>query len=287
MNKGGEMVAILGTNGEAGGLGLADADGTIRTSLTGTGRIVITDKEDQKILVVAEDISKEEANIRIGGDDNGFAVEISDGSGEAILGTDDEGVAQLQLTDAQNQERVHLDAEGTLMVSDEGGFDILRVADEVGGDAAGVSIGGGKDGGVVRVTDAGGKPAAGLIGSRRAIVVVNPSGKTVAEMVVHERGSGLFQVWGGGVSPLAVLGRSPDSEGGIVQVSNGTLPVASMYASDGGSGRWQLSDGGGTPVVEAGALGSGRGTVRVGPGFKCVPVTMSLRVPDCIVGRTE
>jgi hypothetical protein len=137
------------------------------------------------------------------------------------------------------------------------------------------------------VTDAAGKPAAGIIGSKRSIVVVNASGKTVSEMVVNETGSGTFQVWGSGAAPIAVLRRAPESEGGIVQISNGKVPVASLYASEAGSGRWQLTDGGGTPVVEAGALGSGRGTVRVGPGFKCVPITMSLRVPDCIVGRTE
>jgi hypothetical protein len=287
LNKAGEAAAILGTNGEAGGLGLADPDGTIRTTLTGNGRIVISDKENNNILVVAEDISQEDASIRIGGDDDGYAVEVGDGNGEALLGTDQEGVAQLQLTDAQNQERVHLDAEGTLMISDETGFDILRVADDVTGDAAGVAIGGGKGGGIVRVTDAAGKPAAGIIGSKRAIVVLNASGKTVSEMMVGETGRGFFQVWGSGAAPIAVLGHAPESEGGIVQVSNGKVPVASLYASDGGAGRWQLADGGGTPVVEAGALGSGRGTVRVGPGFKCVPITMSLRVPDCLVGRTE
>ena len=48
----------------------------------------------------------------------------------------------------------------------------------------------------------------------------------------------------------------------------------------------RLADNGSTPVVEAGAMGSSRGTVRVGPNFKCLPITMSLRVPDCIVGRT-
>ena len=161
------------------------------------------------------------------------------GSGEAILGTDQEGVAQLQLTDAQNQERAYLDAEGTLMISDETGFDILRVADDVTGDAAGVAIGGGKGGGIVRVTDAAGKPAVGILGSKRAVVVVNASGKTVSEMVVNETGSGFFQVWGGGAAPIAVLGRAPESEGGIVQVSNGKVPVASLYASEGG--RWAMA----------------------------------------------
>jgi hypothetical protein len=287
MNKAGEPVAILGTNGEAGGLGLGDPDGTIRTSLTGTGRIVISDSEKKNILVVAEDISKEDAAIRIGGDDNGFAVEVGEGGGEAILGIDEDGVAQLQLTDPQNQQRAYLDAEGTLMISDETGFDILRVADDVTGDAAGVAIGGGKGGGVVRVTDAAGKPAAGIIGSKRAIVVVNASGKVVSEMVVNETGGGFFQVWGGGAAPIAVLGRSPESEGGIIQVSNGKVPVASLFANEGGAGQWQLTDAAGTPVVEAGSMESGRGTVRVGPGFKCVPITMSLRVPDCIIGRTE
>ena len=106
-------------------------------------------------------------------------------------------------------------------------------------------------------------------------------------MVVNETGSGLFQVWGGSAAPIAVLGQAPGSDGGIVQISNGTVPVASLFAGEGGDGQWQLTDGAGTPVVEAGALDAGRGTVRVGPNFKCVAITMSLRVPDCIVRRTE
>ena len=285
-NKAGENAVLLGTNGEVGAIGLADAQGKVRSSITGLGRIVVLDAEENKILVVAEDISKEEADIRIGGDGDAFAVEVGQGS-EAVLGVDGDGVAELELTDAQKQDRVFLTAEGRLRISDASGQDILNVAEDVSGDGAGVSIGGEKGGGIVRVTDATGKPAAGLLGAKRAVVVANSAGKVLSEMLVSDAGAGLLQIWGGGALPLAVVGRSPESEGGIVQISNGKVPVTSLYASVGGAGRWELTDDGGTKIIEAGSLGSGRGTIRVGPNFKCIPMMMNLRVPDCLVGRTD
>jgi hypothetical protein len=286
-NKAGSPVLALGHAGEGGTLALRDDAGKTRARMTGTGRLVILDAEENDLLTIAEDISKEEANIRIGGDDDGYAVEVGSGKGAAVLGTDADGVAELSLTDAQDRTRALMDAEGTLQISDQSGRDILSVAEDVTGENAGVAIGGGKGGGVVRLTDGGGKPAAGILGGKRAMVVVNSAGKTVAEMVANDGGDGLFQIWGGGAIPIALLGRAVGAEGGVLQISNGKVTVTSLLASEGGNGRWQLNDAAGTPIVEAGSLGSGRGTVRVGPGFKCVPITMSLRVPDCIVGRIE
>jgi hypothetical protein len=287
-NNAGEPVVLIGATDKGGGIGLNDAQGKTRLSMTGAGKLTVSDPEGNSFLVVAEDVSKEDANIRIGGDEGGYAIEVSDGEGVAFLGTDNDGTAGLSLVDGQNRERVALDSEGTLQVSDPSGRDILLVAADVAGDSAGVAITGGKSGGVVRVADASGKPAAGLIGASRAVVVVNSSGKTVSEMKVGGKGDGMFQVFAGGESPIAVLGQSPEGAGGILQITNGSVPVSSIYSTGGGAGRWQLNDNGGSLVVESGATTSGRGMVAAGPRYNCDPTPgmgmVPSPMPSCIRG---
>jgi hypothetical protein len=286
-NKAGTVVALLGTNGEAGGLGLADGQGKVRASVNGIGRIVLLDENDNAFLTMAEDISKADSDIRIGGDVDGFAVEVGSGKGTATLGVDDEGIPELSLVDAGDRERASMSAGGTLKVSDEAGSDILTVAEDVDGEKASVAIGGGKKGGIVRVADAAGKPAAGILGDKRAIVVANAAGKVVSEMTVKSPGDGLVQVWGSGAIPLGVLGKGP-GEGGILQISNGKVPVTSLYASEDGSGRWQVNDQSGNPVIEAGASTRGTGVIRTGPKFICGPgpggPMMPSPLPSCMVG---
>jgi hypothetical protein len=297
-NNAGEPVVLLGATDKGGGIGLNDDQGKTRITMTGLGKLVVTDKEGGSILAVAEDISKEDANIRIGGDEGGYAVEVGDGNGAAILGTDDEGVAELSLLDGQNRERVALNGEGTLQVADATGHDILIVAEDVAGEAAGVEISGGKSGGVLHVSDGSGKPAAGILGNQRAVVVTNSTGKVVAEMLASGTADGLFQAWGEGKMPIAVLGRAPGSAGGIVQISNGQVPVSSILASESGAGRWQLNDASGTPMVEAGVTTAGKGMVRAGPTYRCGsnlglaaaalgPVANAMAQPDCIIGLTK
>ena len=200
--------------------------------------------------------------MRIGGNEDGYGVEVSNGKGVASLGTDPDGVPELTLIDAQNRPRGSMSADGTLEVADATGYTILSVIDDVAGEKAGVTIGGGKAGGIVRVADGAGKPAAGIIGSSRAVVVANPAGKTVAEMTAKTSGEGLVQVLTGD-TPIAVLAQA-ESGGGIVQVTNGRVRLEPL-ASDAGAGGLQLNDGSGTPVVEAGVIATGRGVVRAGP----------------------
>ena len=102
-----------------------------------------------------------------------------------------------------------------------------------------------------------GKTAIGLYAARRVIALGNSQGSTVAEMVVNPAGFGLFQVWAGqGKMPLAVLGKSADNFGGILQISNGQSIISSLTVSPGGNGMWQLNDATGKPVIEAGSIGS-------------------------------
>ncbi len=290
-NEAGKVMVLLGASDEGGALGLNDGQGTTRLRATGEGTLVLSDTKGEDYLTVAEDISKEKADIRIGGDEDGFAVEVGSSKGQAVLGADTEGTVALSFLDAQTRERVAIDSDGILRVTDGTGKDILIVADDVAGEEAGVAISGGKSGGVVRVTDGSGKPAVGMIGASRAAVVANAAGQTVAEMRASEKAGGMFQIFAGGQSPIAVLGKAPDGAGGILQISNGAAPVASMYASESGAGRWQLNDNSGNPVVEAGTTTTGRGMVAAGPRYTCDPVPgmgmVANPLPSCIRGSSK
>jgi len=289
-NKAGKGVVALGSDPDGfGQLTLRNAQGKTQATLAGEGTLSIADPQGEEILAVAEDVSKSDANVRIGGADDGYAIEVSNGKGVASLGTDPDGVAELSLMDTQSRPRVSLSGEGTLEVADATGYNILSVLGDVAGEKAGVTIGGGKGGGIVRVADGAGKPAAGIIGSSRSVVAANAAGKTVAELTAKPSGEGLVQVMMGD-APVAVLSQAEDG-GGIVQVTNGRVPVSSLYSSEGGSGRLQLNDGSGNPVVEAGVSTTGRGVVRAGPKYICGPAPgmgmVPSPVPNCIMGLVK
>ncbi len=275
---------------------LSDPKGVERAEFTGDGRLALSEGSGEAYLVVAQDVSKEDANIRIGGDDNGYAVEVGapTSQGAAILGTDDEGVGTVTLSDEQGKERAVLDGAGRLEISDEAGRDILSVSEDVLDKDAGVAITLTDGAGQVRVTDKTGKPAAGIMGDTHSMAVIGAGSKVTAEMLGGTAGGGLFQSWGEGKEPLAVLGQG-GGKGGAVQISNGQVTVSMLGASDGGAGRLQVNDGNGTPVVEAGVATSGVGVVRVGPRYRCgsgsgVPAGAALGMaakallPDCLIG---
>src|SRR4029079_16584785 len=78
---------------------LSDPKGVERAEFTGDGRLALSEASGEAYFIAAQDVSKEAADIRIGGDDNGYAVEVGapTSQGSAVLGTDDEGVGTVSL----------------------------------------------------------------------------------------------------------------------------------------------------------------------------------------------
>ncbi len=110
------------------------------------------------------------------------------------------------------------------------------------------AIGEGKTGGgVVSVRDPAGKPRAELFG-QGGLELYSPAGKEV----------------------------------GSLNLKGDNLESAVFHLR----GLFQLSDAAGQTTVEAGTSPNGVGVVRVGPMTKCVPMA-NLRVPDCIMGRSQ
>ena len=145
--------------------------------------------------------------------------------------------------------------------------------------------------GALSVMNSAGKPVAGLLGSGGGggtVAVAASSGATLAQMTVGTEGRGLVQVNSvNGGSPLAVLTQAVDRAGGLLQIYNEKTPVANVTVGGTGAGYLQLSDASGNPTVEAGTLSDGNGTVRAGPTYQCLPVTLSgpiSFVPNCIMG---
>ena len=106
----------------------------------------------------------------------------------------------------------------------------------------------------------------------------------------------------------SVLGLGEVSDGGALYISDATgatkifgsasgglklygkpdVPTVQLTNGPSGAGQLILADEAGRRMVEAGTVAAdgGMGIVRVGPGFKCVPMA-SFRVGDCIRGRPE
>ncbi len=144
--------------------------------------------------------------------------------------------------------------------------------------------------GALSVMNSGGRAVAGLLGNGAGggtVAVAASNGTTLAQMSVTNDGRGLLQVNAGTGGPLAVMTQKVEGVGGLLQIYNSGTSVASLTVGGQGAGYLQLSDASGNPTVEGGTLPDGNGTVRAGPTYQCLPVTLSgpiSFVPDCIMG---
>lgn len=232
------------------------------------------------------------------GEDKGRIALVNDDKAIVEITNSDKDGGHLTLFRADGTRGVEADAFGLITtlneqeqlvaglgLSDEGTGRVAVYGEKGGLAQLGVSQSGA---GMVWVKNTADTVVAGITGgvsSGGAILVTNAAGQTVSEMSVTGDGRGQMAVWAPGSStPSALLTRSVEGTGGLVQVYNSSVSVASLTAGTGGGGILQLTDASGDPRVEAGTTTDGVGTVQVGPAFRCVGSGMGLKIPDCIRG---
>lgn len=319
LDRRGKVLLNVGDRAAAGAVNVMVIEGTGAAGL----RVVGTGGNDAAIMGVDASGSGRISNLDASGNTvaqfNSVGLNVYDTGGDPVAGvTRGSGLGRVAVwrgpgktaveitSDVQGNGRLSSYVNGKLRaairsegfgVFDESGRSVVSIINRNGRGVVGVNAsvnstlttemtvdsGGG---GVFHMKAPDGKIAIGLYAARRLIALGNSQGATVAEMTVHPAGYGLFQVWGGGKMPLAVLGKSADHFGGIVQISNGNSIISSLTVSPGGNGMWQLNDAAGKTVIEAGVTGR-LGTVRVGPLMRCIPRPSSLVLPDCLLGRAQ
>ena len=250
----GTNLAGIGTaNAGHGVVFAADAKGSPRAQVNGTGSVLVFDQKEHQLAGIIE----------------------HEGRGRLGVWHNDARVVTLENDPGRGN-------SGALTLNGPAGNVIATMKGSEGG-----------AGGALSVMNAAGKPVAGLVGgpaASGAVVVANSSGVGLAEMSVSNDGRGVVQVFGRGQRPVAVLTQAKDRPDGLVQISGVGGPVAHITVGASGGGYFQLNSASGTPTVEAGTLPSGAGMVRVGPQYKCDPVrpaTPVIGIPgfeDCLVG---
>ena len=233
---------------------------------------------------------------------NPGTVTIRSGTGKnlAVMSANDGGVFLAR--DAAEKTRVRLDQSGMNFLSLSGTVlarlgphpeqekdAALTIMNSAGTPVAVVRAA--EEAGALSVRNSTGKAVAGLLGggaSGGTVAVATSNGATMAQMSVSDDGRGLFQVFARtGGRPIAVMTQAVEHVGGLLQISNSGNVVANLTVGGQGAGYLQLTDASGNPTVEAGTLPDGNGTVRAGPTYQCLPVTLSgpiSFVPNCIMG---
>jgi hypothetical protein len=235
---------------------------------------------------------------------NPGSVAIRGGAGKnlAVMSANDGGIFVIR--DQAEKTRIRLDQSGVnvmgpneavlarLGTHPDGGKDAaLAIMNPAGTPVAVMRASG--ESGALSVMNSSGKAVAGLLGSDAGggtVAVATSSGTTLAQMSVTDDGRGLLQVNAPKGGPLAVLTQKVGGVGGLVQIYNSGTSVASLTVGGEGAGYLQLSNPAGSPTVEAGTLSDGNGTVRAGPTYQCLPVTLSgpiSFVPNCIMGGKQ
>jgi hypothetical protein len=277
INAGGVAQAVISASSGRGEFAALDAKEITRAALLGTGGVVVFDPSGEQLVAMTN------------GDANNGRIGIWRGTNRVIDITTDpaaggSGLLSINTNSGQSIARLAtVDSAGELVLSNANGARSARLGSSGGA-------------GALSVMNASGTAVAGLLGTAAgggAVAVAHSTGGTVAEMSVSGEGRGLFQVFArGGGRALAVLTQATDRVGGLLQISNASTTVANLTVGNQGAGYLQLADPSGSPTVEAGTLPNGKGQVRAGPLYKCIPVqaatpVLSVGLPDCILGGTQ
>jgi len=213
----------------------------------------------------------------------GFAIWNKEGDNVAVLNASSTGGGRLSLWN--NDVRI-------AMLEDSAGAGNLTLMKGSNGQAI-VRLGMVGGAGRLAVMGNEGKIGASLMGDVDGggfLGLATRTGQTFAQGSITDDGRGLFQVFMPGGIPVAVMGQGGEGAGGIFQVRTAGGLKGTFGTASAGGGMLQLVSQAGTTTVEAGTTTDGRGIVRVGPYFKCSPITPStpvMAIPgwtDCIMG---
>lgn len=243
LNKSGSPVVVL-ANLPPGHQGIAvhDDAGKLRAGVGLDGIIETWDETGKAILVVAPDVKNREAAIRLGKDEDGYALLVGSGQDVARLGQDSDGFGLLTLSDGPGNTRASVAGDGTLQLWDSSNKGLLTVGEDVGDDDAEVRIGGVDDG--TQIT----------VGSSKS-AVMGADGDIA--------GFGIYQ----NKKPMG--GLVITAEGAHLGLANGSgSTVVNLGVGQGGQGKLQLGKPDGSSAVEAGLSVDGVGMVQVYPTAK-------------------
>jgi hypothetical protein len=251
LNKGGSPVVELdnlppGTQGIA----VYDHGGKLRAGIGLDGIIETWDEAGKAILVVAPDVKNREAALRLGKDEDGYALLVGPGEDVAKLGQDSDGFGLLTLGNGPKV-GASVTGDGTLQLWNSSDKGILTVGEDVGDDDAEVRIGGMDDG--YQIT----------VGSENSATM--GADGTVA-------GFGIYKA-------KKLLGGFATTESGthLALVNGSGTTVVNLEVGQGGQGKFQLGNPDGSAAVEAGLSVDGVGMVQVYPKAK------SLGAPGTII----
>ena len=310
-NKSGDLVATMETsNDNKGTITIVQTDKAVAeltANTAGAGRLLLNGSDgntgveaaagDGGAVIVSNKTGDPVAAMLSSDTQKGAFSVLEQGRTVAELTAAAGGTGYLYVTDAQGN--ITLDADGgpgelTALQKDQVLATFGATADGHGrvavhgkaGPVAEVRDSGGA--GVMTVRNASNVPVAGMIGNAPggsgAVVAANSGGAVLAQMGATSDGRPEIKVLEPGGGLLAVMGKSPETAGGAIEVYNGKVAVVNMRPGKAGGGYLQLLDAGGQAAVEAGVGPEGVGVVRAGPRFKCGSNYLGLKVPDCIVG---
>lgn len=310
-NKSGDPVATMEVSSESkGSITIFETDHAI-AELTadkgGSGKLLLTSRAgktgveasaaDGGGVLISNAAGDLVAAVLSSNNDKGTFTVLEKGRTIAELTAGATGTGYLYVTDAEG--KITLDADGAAgeltafykdqvvatLGSNEGRGRIAAYGKS--GPVAELAESSGGGGGLVSVRNSQKAAVAGITttaGGQGAVLVTNGAGATVAQIGTTSDGRGEIKVLDAGGALLAAMAKSPETNGGALEVYNGKVAVVNIRPGSAGGGYLQLLDAGGRPAVEAGVSPAGVGVVRAGPNYKCGSNYMGLKIPDCIVG---